>query len=66
MLKYTKLIITLKVADENYYSFFKDGVLPNNSITTNRIKQVKTKHKDICIGIATKAILGQKDAFNNK
>jgi hypothetical protein len=35
-------------------------------VSNYALKQTKTKSKDIMFGVATKAILGQKDAYLNK
>jgi len=49
--------------DGYWYSFIKNGEIPQDSVTVFKIKQVKTEYKRIFTGIATNSVFGMTDAF---
>jgi len=62
----TNIAISKVSSDDFYSTFFKNGVIPSNTVTTFKLHFTKISGKVILVGIASKSIFGVKEAYTHK
>ena len=60
-----KLVITY-LAGDAWRGFIRNLALPLNQVTTCNIRQTKTDNRRVMTGIATNAVFGQTNPYQNK
>ena len=57
--------LKLKNDDRFWYNFVLDKKIQDNAKTSFKIRQTKTKEKNVLIGICTSAIFGKTNAYKH-